>query len=72
MILAAPSITWTKSSYIDPVISNTKARVAAPGGIFSCGVTKAGHKKSTNRKQHRTDTHIVKISQQDLDNGITL
>lgn len=34
-ILDAPSITWTRSSYMEPVTSKTNARVDAPSGMSS-------------------------------------
>lgn len=34
-ILDAPSMTWTRSSYMDPVTSKTNARVDAPSGMSS-------------------------------------
>lgn len=34
-ILDAPSMTWTRSSYMEPVTSKTNARVDAPSGISS-------------------------------------
>lgn len=34
-ILEAPSMTWTRSSYMEPVTSKTNARVDAPSGMSS-------------------------------------
>ena len=34
-ILDAPSMTWTRSSYMEPVTSKTNARVDAPSGMSS-------------------------------------
>lgn len=36
-IFDAPSMTWTKSSYMEPVTSKTNAKVDAPSGISWSG-----------------------------------
>ena len=40
--MAAPSMTCTRSSYMDPVMSNTNASDAAPTGTLSCPDTADG------------------------------
>lgn len=59
-IFDAPSITWTKSSYMDPVTSKTNAKVDAPSGMSSFAVSCAAeHAADSASDSH---TNLVPIS----------
>lgn len=57
-ILEAPSMTWTKSSYMEPVTSNTKASVDAPSGTSSVVAPVLVSCSAENAADSTSDSHI--------------